>query len=703
MQRHDDRFRSEKEDNMQRKHPLTAALSLAFSACLQAATVDSVGGSTVNVTSDPEASPAIRFNGSHVLSISTHVITGDIVGSQGNLNLNGSVTINGQIGASGAAIAFVSPGLNGSGVTARTADGDRYVFNGDAYINNLVINNGVSGDPYSSTVVFNGSTNQINRIYWESPVAGKIAEIDVGGNRLVAGTVEFRNSAGGLPMLTSTITAAGGQTGCSAGPAAGCISATTHGSLIGGASTRMPAGMQIRLRVANGLTLTTGSRYTLIDFASGTAAVPTLNTSISSLTTGFTFVQDTANTQDLVVEVTGVPVVVPLFRPRAGAVGASAAGVLDGLSATATDAGMIDAISALQGLDSTAQSAALRRIAPQTGRGVGDASSAALSGAMGAVAARLDSIRSQGFSLGLLDELRSGRLQVAGDGDLSSLIDHSSRRTRGIWIKGFGTRSRQAMRDGFAGYHGRGVGVAVGADLLLDTGWVLGAALSQARTDVDHDDFRSGDGSDIDSTQLTGYASRALGAAYLDAQLAWARHRYDSRRDTGVTGVAQGRHDGEQIAVRVGAGLPFDQGAITVTPHAALEWTRLQQDGYSEHGAGALSLTVDDGSAQRLRSVLGVRVATDASLPGDRVLRPSAHVSWRHDFRNEGIASQARFTGGGATFTTPGQSLARDVFGFGGALALQVSARGSVELRADHERGAGYSASSAQLTGRWVF
>lgn len=132
---------------MYRKHPLTFALGLAFSACLQAATVESVNLSTVNVTSDPNASPAIRFTGSHGLSISTAVITGDIVGSQGNLNLNGSVTINGQIGTSGAAIAYVSPGLNGSGITARTADGDRYVFNGNTYITNLVINNGTSGGP----------------------------------------------------------------------------------------------------------------------------------------------------------------------------------------------------------------------------------------------------------------------------------------------------------------------------------------------------------------------------------------------------------------------------------------------------------------------------------------------------------------------------------------------------------------------------
>lgn len=686
---------------MYRKHPLTVALGLAFSACLQAATVESVNLSTVNVTSDPNASPAIRFTGSHGLSISTAVITGDIVGSQGNLNLNGSVTINGQIGASGAAIAYVSPGLNGSGITARTADGDRYVFNGNTYITNLVINNGTSGDPYSSTVVFNGGTNEIYRIYWESPVTGKTAEIDVGGNRLNTNTVEFRNFAGGLPVFTSTITAAGGQTQCAASPAAGCISAVRHGSF--SASSRMPAGMLVRLRVANGVTLATGTRYTLIDFAPGTAAVPTLNSAITSLTAGFTFAQDTSNTQDLVIEVTGVPVVVPLFRPRAGLVGAQAAGVLDGLSASASDPGMIAAISALQGLGPAAQAAALRRVAPQTGRGVGDASSGALAGAMGSVEARLEGIRSQGFSLGLLDELKAGKLQIAGDGDLATLIDHSSRRTRGVWIKGFGTRARQDMRDGFAGYHGRGAGVAVGGDLLLDGDWVVGAALSQARTDVDYDDFRTGDGSDIDSTQITGYASRAFGPAYVDAQLAWAHHRYDSRRNTGVTGFAQSRHDGEQIAARVGTGLPFVQGSITVTPHAALEWTRLQQDGYTESGAGALSLTVDDSSAQRLRSVLGIRAATDTALPGGLALRPALHVNWRHDFRNEGIDSQARFTGGGAAFTTPGQSLARDVFGLGGALTLMLSSRASVELRADHERGAGYSASAAQLTGRWTF
>lgn len=126
------------------------------------------------------------------------------------------------------------------------------------------------------------------------------------------------------------------------------------------------------------------------------------------------------------------------------------------------------------------------------------------------------------------------------------------------------------------------------------------------------------------------------------------------------------------MAARGNAGWPFAlSGGTTFTPMAGLEWNRLKQDGYTETGAGALSMTVQDESASRVRSVLGVRVSTETGLSNGVKLAPSAHLNWRHEFRNDGLNSTASFTGGGAAFVTPGQDLASNTYNLGTALVFQ--------------------------------
>ena len=79
--------------------PLAAAAFIALASTGYAATV-TISGGGVEITTDPNASPAINFTSYVGAAISTSLITGDVTGS-GELHLNGTVTFNGNIGTAG--------------------------------------------------------------------------------------------------------------------------------------------------------------------------------------------------------------------------------------------------------------------------------------------------------------------------------------------------------------------------------------------------------------------------------------------------------------------------------------------------------------------------------------------------------------------------------------------------------------------------
>lgn len=679
--------------------PLAAALFIALAPTAHAATVTIAAGG-VEITTDPNASPAINFTSYVGAAISTPVITGDVTGS-GEMHLNGTVTFNGNIGTAGTRMGYLSTGSDWGAATTRLQDGNVYTFNGDVYTLNFIVNNGGNGLPYSSTIVLGGDMSASNGFEWKAPNAGKTATLDLQGHALTTNGARFNTGAGGTLRLISTITAAGGQGSCTAGSnTAGCIRASSNGMM---GMSQLPAALQVQMRVANGVTLSNGTQYTIVDFNSGQPVVPTLSSSITSLTGGFTFEQDIANTQDLVITVTG-SVTTPLFSANAGAVAGNAASELDVLSGTATDPDMIAAIDALNAMGADEQAVALRRIAPETGRAARVAANQTVNGALDSVAARLDGVRTHGFVVGLLDELNKGKLKVASSGDLAGLLDPDASKKRSVWMKGFGAHDNQDQQAGAAGYDSTTLGMTFGADTLLDNAWVVGAALTYARTDVSMNDFRTGDGTDIKVYQATAYASRNFGKWYLDGMAAYARQHYDSSRDTTVSGVANADFDGDQMAARVHAGWPFAlNDRTTLTPMAGLEWNRLKQDGYTETGAGPLSLTVQNQSASRVRSVLGVKVSTRTEWANGVEVTPSAHVNWRHDFSNDGLNSTARFTGGGAVFVTPGQDLASNTYNLGAALVFRKSSNFSFTLQLDGEVASGYRAIAGQAVGQWLF
>lgn len=686
------------------KH-LTMTAVLAMAGPLHAQTV--FVSSNTDITSDPNAAPAIRFTANTTAS-ATGTVTGNIEDAVygGNFGLNGRSTVNGQIGTAAQRLNYLSIGTNYSN-PARMAANDVYALNGAVYVGNFIVNNGLAGRAYSSTVILGGRLDASNSFTWNAPTSGQVSTLDLQGQVLSAPRATFSTSSGGTLRLLSTITADGGQATCTAGSnKSGCLVLGYNGGPMGGSSA-LPAALQLRMRVANGVTVTPGTRYTVVQVnntGSGSARIATLSGGVGSLTNGFTFAQDTSDPYKLVVTVLSAPAPLPLFAANAGQVARSAAQVLDGLSGSATDAGMVGAITALQNMNASEQAQALRRLAPPSAGTVVQAANQSVGLVLNGVASRLEGLRSNGFQLSVLDRLKEGPIQLASSEQGGGLFDGGASLRHGAWVKALGQQASQAAQSEYAGYRSNTWGLVMGGDTLLAQDWVAGAALSYADTRVQLRDARLGDATAIQSYQLSAYASRQWRSGFLDGTLSWAHQDFSSARNTGLGGQAQARFGGQQWSGRLQGGMPLPVGGAGVlTPVVGLEWTRLAQNGYTETGAGALSLQVDARSSERWRSVVGAGLSTAWDVADQATLRPSVRLAWHHDLHNGGLDTTASFTGGGASFTTPGQTPPKDSWSVGVTLALQRGKAFTLAWQLDGERAPGYAGYAAQLVGRWLF
>jgi len=239
----------------------------------------------------------------------------------------------------------------------------------------------------------------------------------------------------------------------------------------------------------------------------------------------------------------------------------------------------------------------------------------------------------------------------------------------GVWLQGFGGRGDQDRRNNVDGYTSDAYGFAAGADTLVGEGTRIGAAISYGQSNIEDKGVNSGNKSNIDSYQATLYGSAVLDGWYLNGTLGLGKHNYDSKRLV-LGNFVSGSHDAWQYTARVDAGLPFKVGTATLTPIASLTYSRLNQDGYTETGIGALVIGSND--TDSFRSGLGAKALiplTDGEVKTGLELR----AIWNHEFGDTAQDTTANFVGGGSTFTTSGASVARDGLNLGGSLVLAHS------------------------------
>ena len=141
---------------------------------------------------------------------------------------------------------------------------------------------------------------------------------------------------------------------------------------------------------------------------------------------------------------------------------------------------------------------------------------------------------------------------------------------------------------------------------------------------------------------------------------------------------------------RVGYGLALGS-ATTLTPFVGLALGTVDQDGFSETGAGVLDLHVHEQSQSSVKSTLGARISTDLAL-GSALVTTDLSVGWAHEFAPTNRGTNAAFIGApGAGFQVAGAKVPGDSARIGFGLATAVFANTSIYAHYDGDLASGAS------------
>ena len=381
------------------------------------------------------------------------------------------------------------------------------------------------------------------------------------------------------------------------------------------------------------------------------------------------------------------------FVPVSGnSVTFGAATVLDGL---VTGGGPLPAdfdaaLTTLSGLSEGPRADALKKTTPNTSATVTNVTSQVLQGGINEIGGRINAVQSY-------------QPTGANGGESLSAVKNTLLDPNSFWGQATAYKGNQDLEDSFAGYESFSRGLMMGYDVTPTEDSVLGIAFGYTNTDIDMQDFRSGDNAEIDSYQLSLYGSYQFrNEIILDVVGSYARHEYEGTRATGVD-TASAEFGADHYGIRFDASRLYDlEKGIVIRPKAGLEVTHLRQEGYAETNS-ALGQSYDDESVNRVRSHLSVEVAKEVTLESETTVVPKLRLGWKHEFNDDGMDSTSRFIGGGSEFTTQGQAVDRDTFNLRAGVDIFTQNSMQIEASVEGDLAEDYEGFGGHVKAKWAF
>lgn len=220
-----------------------------------------------------------------------------------------------------------------------------------------------------------------------------------------------------------------------------------------------------------------------------------------------------------------------------------------------------------------------------------------------------------------------------------------------------------------AGADYTGYTIAAGADYRLVDSFRIGAALSYGDNSADVEDNRGKLG--VSGFSLLGYATYGTETGfYADIAGGYTWLDFDNKRNIMLGALnreANSKTDGKQVSFAAKAGYNFKLDRVIIGPNIQYQLYDLKVDGYSETGAGVLSMTVDDMDFKSQTLWLG----GEASLPsavGSGFIEPRISAHWVKEFKDDGFVVGTRFTDGVLPFFTPIDGRDKEFVRLGAAL-----------------------------------
>ncbi len=253
-----------------------------------------------------------------------------------------------------------------------------------------------------------------------------------------------------------------------------------------------------------------------------------------------------------------------------------------------------------------------------------------------------------------------------------------------------GPLANGALRQWASGFGGGGVlfgngdthrisfgggGMALGFDYRFSPNFQAGVAAAYVRSAFGTSGI-PGSG-DLDSLAAGSYAAYSVGPWYLDGALGYSYNNAAVGRSISFPGVmraAFANPAAHAFLSRTETGYRFSlNDRATVTPFTAFQGVVVAQRGFSEGGAGTISLNVHSRSTASALGVLGAELTYDLPLGLAAPLDISARAGWAHDYAAVNRKIAANFQGTpDSSFTASGARWPRNAAAIGVRFSLPL-------------------------------
>ena len=307
--------------------------------------------------------------------------------------------------------------------------------------------------------------------------------------------------------------------------------------------------------------------------------------------------------------------------------------------ATGEDA-FANAMSGINGMTATTDTDFALQVAPQEDTIGGSA-----------VATRAMTGTVQGIVSNRMASLRSGDAYITGISAGNGMSANSG------FVQAFGSNVEQGniKKNGGTvyGYDSETSGVAMGFDVMTDSGSTLGLSASFSTTDVDGLGTGKATNS-IDSYTVSVYTDRVTDNGYLEGSLTYGVNDNTGSRLVNVAGlnrVYTNTHDSTQLSMRLAAGSPNEiSDSFFITPYGSLTRTSFETDAYTEKSVTAndnLRLKIIKDDVTSMVGSIGVKAhkVTDNGVP-------MISFALNNEFGDTKINSTNTYMGGGTSFKT---------------------------------------------------
>ncbi|QDU34420.1 Extracellular serine protease precursor [Poriferisphaera corsica] len=239
----------------------------------------------------------------------------------------------------------------------------------------------------------------------------------------------------------------------------------------------------------------------------------------------------------------------------------------------------------------------------------------------------------------------------------------------GFFVTGYGTFGDVGNNKDQVGYDWETYGATVGMDYRLSDELIVGAyggySYSEAKV------LRGGGSSTVNSMNGGIYGAYQSGGSYVSGSAGLGYNVYDNNRviqfGSSLDRVAKSDPTGYQFTAAATIGHDFTVREWTFGPYAQVEFANLNVEEYTEEGAGALNLDLNE---LDLKSLLGrIGMHAGVNIDWDRVtFMPEVHAAYQHQFYDTSESMTARFAGAtGGSFEFNTRELTENAFigGFG--------------------------------------